>query len=100
MDLYDEDIREIKTLLDNNEESFNLVLRNYTDNVTNIHTDINAISFTNWTGPVATLFSNHVDSMKTGVVTGLYSSISEFGTVRKLKELMTSLKTACIDYIT
>ena len=99
MDLYDEDIREIKTLLDNNEESFNLVLKNYTDNVTNIHTDINAISFTNWTGPVATLFSNHVDSMKTGVVTGLYSSISEFGTVRKLKELMTSLKTACTDYI-
>lgn len=96
--LTNSEIKELKILIENSKESLSIVLNSYKQNVEDINTNINAISFSDWEDDIATSFNEYNSSLKNGIVTSLNNSIGEAGSLRKLKELIEDLELACGDY--
>ena len=94
-----DDIVKYKNSIDNNKDNFNIIMNNYISNVNSIDSNIKEINFDNWKDPVSDVFDDYIDYLNTGVVNKLNNSISNTGSLRKLKELVQSLYDQCSKYI-
>jgi len=94
-----DDIVKYKNSIDNNKDNFNIIMNNYISNVNSIDSNIKEIKFDNWKDPVSDVFDDYIDYLNTGVVNKLNNSISNTGSLRKLKELVQSLYDQCSKYI-
>ncbi len=96
--LTNNEIKELKTLLENHKENLSVVFSSYKQNIKTINTNLDSISFSDWEDDVATSFNEYINGLKNGVVANLNSSIGEAGSLRKLQELFEDLELACGDY--